>query len=160
MLIELDDIFFSSLSVGACSFWIGLLSDAFRPRKEVHPGAFTCFFSCSTYCCHHHLLHIACSKNVSHFVCLKRICYSPRDIETECFFFVFRLAVCFSRGQLVLGCSSQLGHSSMWPQCMFSLRSAVAGQNRPRLSSSWNSSSRRRLEVTHTSTVTWGSWRP
>lgn len=51
-----------SYLLGACSFRSGLLSDACRPRKEVHSGTFTGLFSCVTYSCHRHLLHIKCSK--------------------------------------------------------------------------------------------------
>lgn len=48
--------------LGSCSFWFGHLSDALRPGEEVHTGTFADLFSCSTYSCHHHLLHIACGK--------------------------------------------------------------------------------------------------
>lgn len=44
--------------VGACSLWFGLLSHAFRPREEAHPGTLAGLFCCSTRCHHRHLLHI------------------------------------------------------------------------------------------------------
>lgn len=64
--------------VGACSFWFGLLSHAFRPRKEAHPGTLAGLLCCSA-CSHHcHVLHIKGSKkpHINHCDCMTSTFFS------------------------------------------------------------------------------------